>query len=83
MGKMVKVAFTFYASLQLIFHQDKAGKLLKIKKKKKKRIAIKNKNKKNTTTVTYSLVVTKFPGGRDDMTERNKTHVNLLEYGGR
>ena len=52
-------------------------------KLKKKRIAIKSNNIKNTITVTYSLVVTKFPGGRDDMTKRNKTHVNLLEYGSR
>ena len=44
-GENGKSGLYFYASLQLIFHQDKADKLLKIKKKKKK----------NTITVTYSL----------------------------
>ena len=73
-GENGKSGFYFLCIASInIYHQDKADKLLKIQKKKKK----------NTITVTYSLVVTKFPGGRDDMTERNKTHVNLLEYGSR
>ena len=48
---MVKVAFTFYASLQLTLRKDKAAKLLKKKKKKDSN----KKNKKKEYNNSYLL----------------------------